>query len=86
MKLGLKDDEATRALYPFSFSLTLEYSVGAGGLKAVAEVTNTGAPMADDVPPEPSVAIAGYFAGRTPVCESQRQKQRTLSDLAAAQG
>jgi galactose mutarotase-like enzyme len=42
VKLGLKHDEATRALYPFSFSLTLEYSVGAEGLEAVAEVTNTG--------------------------------------------
>jgi galactose mutarotase-like enzyme len=40
--LALQDDDTTRALYPFAFTLTLTYSVGADGLLAEAEVVNAG--------------------------------------------
>jgi galactose mutarotase-like enzyme len=40
--LRLSDNEATRALYPFSFVLDVTYRLGADGLEVSASVTNRG--------------------------------------------
>ena len=42
-RLELRDDEATRAAYPFAFVLTLEFGIAAGALTITATVHNPGA-------------------------------------------
>jgi galactose mutarotase-like enzyme len=42
VRLGLRDSEATRALYPFAFHLSLTYTVAEAGLTMAAVVANTG--------------------------------------------
>jgi galactose mutarotase-like enzyme len=41
-RLSLKDDAATRALYPFAFELAVEYRLAASALTIVLEVANPG--------------------------------------------
>jgi len=41
-RLSLRDDEATRALYPFAFELAIEYRLEASALTIVIEVANPG--------------------------------------------
>jgi galactose mutarotase-like enzyme len=42
VRLSLRDNEATRALYPFAFQLSLTYTVAEAGLTMAAVVANTG--------------------------------------------
>ena len=42
-RLSLRDDDETRALYPFAFGLALEYALGETTLDVTIEVENSGA-------------------------------------------
>jgi len=42
VRLVAREDEATRAVYPFAFALAVEYRLAGGALEVVLEVTNWG--------------------------------------------
>jgi galactose mutarotase-like enzyme len=42
-RLTLRDNEETRAVYPFAFALTIDYRLGESALEIAIEVENTGA-------------------------------------------
>ncbi len=43
VRMSLRDNDATRAAYPFAFALTIDYRVAAGRFSAAFTVSNTGA-------------------------------------------
>jgi galactose mutarotase-like enzyme len=71
VRLTLRDNGATRDVYPFAFRLTLDYRLGASALEMAIEVENTG--------PAPMPYACGLHPGfRWPFADGPREGYRVL--------